>query len=176
MKRLALTTLGIAGLAVSAPGNALAHGHHHRHGHRHGGVRVEDFGPQASGPSTSTLAPTPAGTVLSFTNNVLTIKLADGAQATGVVTPDTRIECVALAEPSPMTATSSSTRDDSHDGDDDPAPGTTSGHSGDSASTDQDDGQPGCGVGALTPNAVVEHARLSFTGAGAVWDKVEIDS
>ncbi|HWF50344.1 MAG TPA: hypothetical protein VG294_06825 [Solirubrobacteraceae bacterium] len=165
MRRILFTMLAAGVIAAAVPTLAFARHHHsthHRH-HSHARVRHERFGSTSTTPGTTT-SPS-AGTVASFTNGLLTIKLTDGTLVSGMVTADTEIECQASA-PAQM-------QSDEHGGGD----GTSgSGDNGDGSGDqgdDQGDGQQ-CTTSALAMNAVVQEAELSISSAGAVWSKVEL--
>jgi hypothetical protein len=200
MRRIFLTAVASSAMALAVPGVAAAHhgkshgssrsasSHHKRH-HRH--ARIMRFGSAASAPTsgststptspTTTLAGESAGTVTSFTNEVLTITLKDGTTVSGKVTEKTEIECAPSA---PMAAASS------HDGGGDQGgqgqlgsqqeggePGQDGGHDGQGEDQGDDNGeasQQSCTTAALVPGAAVREAELSVGGAGAVWQKVEL--
>ena len=106
-----------------------------------------------------------AGTVDSFANGPLTIKLAKGGTLTGRVSDDTEIECNPDA-----TATASGS---GGDGD-----GNHSDHrdSGGHDDDDDDHGDDGsCGAEALTTGRAVEEAELKASNGEAVYEKVELD-
>jgi hypothetical protein len=199
MKRTLLTMMASSMLVFALPAVASAsHGKHH-HGARHSsshrhhakGARLLTFAPAtpASGAPTTTAAPTTpanetAGTVTSFTNGVLTITLTDGTVVSGKVTEETELHCRSAIPPS------SNEGDDQGGGDD--QNGRESGeHGGPSAmgmehrdfqGNDGGDGQgdhqggndEGCTTAALVPGAIVREAELSLSGAGAVWEKVDL--
>lgn len=201
MRRIFLTAVASSAMALAVPGVAAAHhgkshgssrsasSHHKRH-HRH--ARIMRFGSAASAPTSgSTSTPTSptttpagesAGTVTSFTNEVLTITLKDGTTVSGKVTEKTEIECAPSA---PMAAASS------HDGgggdqggqgqlgsqQEGGQPGQDGGHDGQGEDQGDDNGeasQQSCTTAALVPGAAVREAELSVGGAGAVWQKVEL--
>lgn len=102
------------------------------------------------------------GSVVSFSGTTLVIKLNDGSQLSGTVTPDTEIECE-RGETAP--AASASSEDDS-DGDRD-------GDRDEDGEHDQDDGED-CGTDVLTAGTVVHEAELKAGTAGATWTEVEV--
>lgn len=165
MRKIVLTVVATCAVVAFIPASALAHGHGRRH--HHARIHHRQFG-RAWGQAGNTTPANPtaaqdAGTVQSFTNGVLTIALANGQTVSGMVTPDTEIECRA-----PETAATAGWQ--SHD------------HGGDNGQGDDDQGQgdddnenaQNCDTSALTAGAVVHEARLSVSGAGANWDKVEL--
>jgi hypothetical protein len=170
----------IAALAVvpaAASARHRSHHRHHRHAVRHAQVRHERFG------SDSTAAGSPrsgdamnagdAGTVQSFTGGVLTIALTGGGTVSGTVTPNTELKCE-TPEPAEMqTEVSSSSRDG---GGDNSGPGDSSGSGDDNGRDDNNDNEvenEGT-CGAITAGMVVRHAELTVSGAGAVWNEVEL--
>lgn len=199
MKRIFLTTVACSALVLTAAGSAAAHGsHHHTRGlsshkrhHRH--AHLVRFGTLASSvPSGTTTTPTPtptsatpsdepAGTVASFTNGVLTIKLTDGSMVSGKVNENTQIECPSVAPTATMADDHGASQ--SGDGSGDHGSGDGSGPSGEQGG--RDDGSDGgnddgndeaaqCTSAALVSGAVVHEAELSVGSAGAVWEKVEL--
>ena len=196
MRRILLGGLGVAALVVGAPASALAqhhgqHGSHHR-SHHATKVHFERFGPQVSSPlssgatgatgatgSTTPATPSPdAGTVASFLNNVLTIKLNDGTSVSGLVSPDTQIEC---------TSATAQTADAGGDGGSNDGNGDNAAQAGDENSAqsshendiqgdddnqgDDDQGQstqaPACDSTALVPGAIVHEAELRVSSSGS---------
>src|SRR5262249_7738571 len=91
-----LMAIASSALALAAPQVASAHHgrHHHRHHAHH--ARFRHFGTVSNTTTPTTKSPvTPAGTVKSFTEGVLTITLADGTTTvSGKVTEDTEIACL----------------------------------------------------------------------------------
>jgi len=171
MRKIVLSVVACCALIAIAPASALAHRHHHKR-HHHARIHHRTFGhdwSQSGSSSTSMSSDQNAGTVTSFTGGVLTITLNNGQTVSGDVTGDTEIECEAADM-------SSSLR--SHDrGDDNGDHGDNNGDRGDDNGNDQgdDDGEnANCSSADLTPGTVVHEARLALTGAGAVWDKVEL--
>jgi hypothetical protein len=124
MRRILGAPLASLALALAVPGVALAarHGRRHHHAtshfsshHRHG-KHLLRFG-SASTPTSPTAPATPtsgenAGTVESFENGVLTVKLADRSMVKGKVAEDTDLRCVPATPPSGSTGD-----DDQGDGD-----------------------------------------------------------
>jgi hypothetical protein len=225
MKRIFLTAVASSALALAlgAPGAALAHdgeqhqgehqlGEHHHHHHHARDARTQRrhhrhahfmrFGPQPAGapaPPAAPMAPAneTAGTVASFTNGVLTIKLIDGSMVAGKVTEGTRIEC--------RSAASNAITADDHgenrgeDGADNSGPGGNSGpgnagrgdegqdndrqdndaqdndrQDNDGRDDDANDEAEHCTTAALVPGAVVREAELRVSSSGAVWQEVEL--
>jgi hypothetical protein len=199
MKRMLLAAGASATLlALAAPGAADAHKsksacrHHHAHhgctlrpAHR---SRVLKFGSPASvtGPTGTTTPTEPtspdetAGTVASFKEGVLTIKLKDGSTVSGKVTESTELRCTS--------ASPAGEGSDDDQGDDSSGDGGSShvvssrgddmsGGHGDDDGAGEDDGAPSagtCTTEALTEGAVVAEAELKIGPGGAVWEHVEI--
>jgi hypothetical protein len=173
MRRIVLSVVACCAVIAIVPASALAHGRHHsRH---HARVHLRTFGhdwSQSSNSGTGTSSDQNAGTVTSFTGGVLTITLNSGQTVSGTVTGDTEIECEAADM-------SSSLR--SHD--EGPGGGGNGDDQGDNGNDQGDDDQgqgddnnqnASCSSTDLTPGTVVHEARLSLSGAGATWDKVEL--
>ncbi|HXE45433.1 MAG TPA: hypothetical protein VN635_09550 [Conexibacter sp.] len=166
MRRILLLVVSALALTLAVPAAASAHHgrgrHRHHHHHHHAKAhhaRTEHFG---AGANTSPSAPPDAGTVDSFTNGVLTIRLADGSTVSGKVTADTNINCVpAVQSPAPTAATA-------HDG----GWGDRGDQGDDGQGDDHQDGgrchgQSACTVADLVPGAVVHEAILKLGGNGA---------
>jgi hypothetical protein len=115
-----------------------------------------------------------AGTVASFTNGVLTIKLTDGTMVSGTVTGATELECQATA-PATMQSDDhgggSGSGDNSGSGDDNSGDQGDQGDQGDG--DDQGENQQ-CMPTALVAGVTVQEAELSISSAGSVWTKVEL--
>jgi hypothetical protein len=187
-------------LALAAPPLALAQGRHHHHSARHASAHkrahrahVLTFGGRLSGSPSST-APTtgtpssgePAGTVVSFTEGVLTIELtSDKSLIKGKVTERTELEC------QPAAGAGSDEEQGGGDDQDRSASGDEGGPSsqtqasgqnvamarssdvGDDQGEEQDEEET-CTRAALKPGAVVLRAELLIGGSGAVWEKIEL--
>jgi hypothetical protein len=169
MRKTLLIVAASAATFALAPATALAkhnERHHHRRGH-HVRVHHESFGGDQGQPGDTNQAQ-PAATVVSFTNGVLTIRANDGNTASGQVTNGTELDCVG-AEPAEM-------RNHDHGGGDNR--GGDNGQGDDDRGDDQgqgdDEAAQMCTTADLVPGAMVQDARLSISGAGAVWDKVEL--
>lgn len=104
------------------------------------------------------------GSVVSFSGTTLVIKLNDGSQLTGTVTPQTEIECE--RGETPPTATKAS--DDDGDKDED-----ESKDDDEDGEHDADDGDD-CGTEVLTAGAVVHEAELEAGPSGATFTELEI--
>ena len=187
-----IATVGALTALASTPAAAGASHHGKRHGHRvhahHARLRVFGIDQPTSNPSPSPSAQS-AGTVASFDNGVLTIKLADGSAVAGQVTGATEIECPSsgsaqTAAPSGSARTRES--DGEAEGSDRPAAGQTreaddnerSG-SGDQEDSDREDSDEStstsCTTSALTPGATVQEAELRLgSGGAAVWKHVDL--
>ncbi len=194
MKRTFLAAACVSLLAVAAPSIASAHHgkRHHsacaaRHHHaKCARAHVLRFGARSalsSGPTTSGAPTTPstetAGTVKSFSGGILTITLNNGTEVSGKVTEDTEIGCESATRPT--------SGDDDEGGDESGSSGDSSvsavahasstGSGDDEGENDQGDDEGGaqsCTTTALTPGAVVRAAELEVSGAGAVWEKVDL--
>ena len=177
MRKIVLTVVATCAVVAFIPASALAHGHgRHHHRDHHARIHHRQFG-HAWGQAGKTTPTSPsadqnAGTVQSFTNGVLTIALTSGPTVSGMVTPDTEIECRA---PDTSVMQSHDRGDDNGGGDDrgDQGPGDDDQGNQGPGDDDNENGQ-NCDMRALTPGAVVHEARLSVSGAGANWDKVEL--
>jgi hypothetical protein len=181
MRRHLFAVLASLTLFAALPAASLAASHHgERHHRRHARVehaRVEHF--RDSHGVASNPVSQDAGTVQTFTNGVLTIKLNDGSTVSGMVTGDSEIECTAMNRdvtredggPGPS-GNGGSDRNGSDNGDQGDR-GDDHGDRGDRG--DRGDDHQNC-VMALQAGAAVRDATLSLTGAGATWDRVDLDS
>ncbi len=162
----------IAGALVAAliPATALGRSHHRRHHHHaraHHGIRHKQFG-RGDAPAAPSMADN-ASTVASFDGTKLTIQLADGSMVSGTVNNDTEIGCEGVD----MSQTSLHRDDEGRDhsgGDDNSGPGNNNGDNDDNDDNDMEN----CDTSSLTPGTIVHEAELKLSGAGAVWDKVEL--
>lgn len=181
MRKFLFVALLSGALTVAMPATSLAR-HHHRHHHHHARIRHEHFG--TAGGSTTTSSGTTsgddmqgtAGTVDSFTNGVLTIRLNDGSTVSGMVTGATELKCEA-----PENEVNDNDGNDGGSGDRnamDDGGGSSGGdnNSGDDNGGDNDQGedQQMCSTSNLTPGTVVQDAELNISSAGAVWHEVEL--
>jgi hypothetical protein len=201
MKRSLSMTLGVMLLTLAVPSIALAHhghrGHHHKVNSRahhakfrfvHVGAAVTTAPGAPSGSSTTqptapTSTPENAGTVASYTNNVLTLTLNDGSTVSGKVTSGTDIRCI-KATPTPTTEEGGdhSQGDDNGEGDDqsrgdmsqqgNQQSGGDSGQSGDDGGEPQDALEPPCDTSALVSGAVVRDAELRIGPGGTEFESV----
>jgi hypothetical protein len=160
LRRVLYTLIASALLVALIPATALGRSHHRRHHHArvHHRIRHKQFG-RGDAPTAPTMADN-AGTVASFDGTKLTIQLNDGSMVTGTVNNDTEIECEAADM-----SQSNFSRDDQ--GGDNSGPG-------DNNDQGDDNGMQNCDASSLTPGTIVHEARLSLSGAGAAWDKVEL--
>lgn len=158
MRRIVFTLVATVMIAAAVPAAALAHGRHHHHHHQFR-VHHRDFG------HVNDMAGD-AGTVASFDNATgkLTIALNDGSTVTGTVTPDTEIQCEAANEPA---------HDNFFHKNDHGSGSGDQGDRGDDNNNDNNDMQ-NCDTSALTPGATVHEAELRLSGAGAIWDRVDL--
>jgi hypothetical protein len=135
---------------------------------------VRHFGSLASAAPTTTAptSPSPAGTVKSFTEGVLTIALGDGSTVSGKVTEDTHIVC--------FKAGGEGTEGDDDGGGGDDSHARIADHHGDGGfSGDDDEGDDdgggsfsSCSTEALVPGAVVLGAELRLGSGGTAWENV----
>ncbi len=159
MRKTLLSVVACCAVIAILPASALAHGHHHKRHHRAHHARVRDWG---SDQGTGQNQAADAGTVQSFTGGVLTIALTNGQTVSGQVTPDTEIKCEA---PDTSNGMVSHDRHGDNNGND----------QGDNNGNDQgDDDNAMCSSSDLTTGTVVHEAELRLSGAGAVWDRVEL--
>jgi hypothetical protein len=206
MRRILLGGLGAVALVVGVPGSALAQHHVHQRSHHKSHhaykVRFEHFGSNltpssstgATGAMGSTTTTTPsqdAGTIASFTNNVLTIKLNDGSSVSGLVATDTQIECTSATAQVADAGGGSGSSDENGNGNGD---GNSSAQSGDGNAGAQDGGDNGdqnnsqqtddpddnsattpapvCDSSSLVAGAVVHEATLRVGSGGAQFTDV----
>jgi hypothetical protein len=177
MRKIVLSVVACCALVAIIPASALAHGHHHKR--HHGRVHHRTFGhdwSQSGNSATSTNSDQNAGTVQSFTGGVLTVLLNNGQMVSGDVTGDTEIECQA-AEMSGSLRSHDRGDDNGDRGDNNGDRGDNHGDRGDDNGNDQgddDNENANCSSADLTTGTVVHEAKLRLSGAGAVWDKVEL--
>jgi hypothetical protein len=167
LRRVLYTLIASALVAALIPAAALARSHHRRHHHHvrvHHRIHHKQFG-RSDAPATPAMDDN-AGTVASFDGTKLTIQLADGSTVSGTVDGDTEIECEA-ADMSPTSLHRDNEGRDHNGGDD-------QGDRGDNNDNNDNNDMENCDTGTLTPGTIVHEARLSLSGAGAVWDKVEL--
>jgi hypothetical protein len=176
MKRLTLTAFVSALVLAIAPASALARHHHKRHHHRthHARVVHRRFG-DITTPSTPTSHT--AGTIDSFTNGLLRIKLNDGSTVSGKVTNDTEIECEAADNESTTHADGDGGGGDrsgsgDQSGGDDNGSGDDNG-AGENENENENENAQNCSS-SLTAGTMVRGAELKISSAGAVWDKVDL--
>jgi hypothetical protein len=148
MRRTLILGTAVAASALAVPAGALAHD------------RGDDDRPAS--------APEQIGTVASFTDGVLTIKLADGSTLTAKVSDRTRIAC----ESATTTATPSKASlrrrggGDDNGGDRDGGSRRHGGHGHWSGKR--------CSTTDLTAGTAVNEAEVSGTTTGAVYRKVDL--
>lgn len=102
MRRATLPFLAALLVVALAPASALARHHSHRHHSRAHHARIKRFGRDVGSSSTGAGSADNAGTVQSFSGGILTIALGNpssGNTVSGMVTPDTEMECTAPAGP-----------------------------------------------------------------------------
>ncbi len=167
MRRVLYTLIASALVVALIPATALGRSHHRRHHHHartHHGIRHKQFG-RGDAPASPSMADN-AGTVASFDGTKLTIQLADGSTVSGTVNGDTEIECDAAD----MSQTSFH-RDDRRRRS---QRGRRQGDNNDNNDQGDDNEMQNCDSSSLTPGTIVHEAELKLSGAGAVWDKVEL--
>ena len=170
MRRILLLAIGALTLALAVPSLASAHGRHHGHHHRHKAkhANIRHFGAKANTTDPST---PDAGTVESFTDGTLTIRLNNGTTVSGAVDQDTVINCI----PSQPTATTAS-----HDeGDDNQGDQSGDDNHGDDNQGDDDHGDRGqaaCDQSDLVAGATVHVAILKLGGDGSTFTLVVLRS
>ena len=179
MKKVLLMVVASGALFALVPASALAKHNDRRHHHHHARV----------------IHVTPAGTVVSFTNGVLTIKANDGNVASGRVTNATELRCE-QQEPAEIQShdrgrggdidRGDNDRGDNDRGDNDRADNDRADNDrgdndrgdndrgDDQGDNDNDEANEMCTTADLAPGAVVQRAELRISGAGAVWDDVEL--
>ncbi len=188
MRRMIITA--VAAISLAAPSAALAHNgerHHHHRGRHHNHAHVLAFHAQApaSAPSGTTTTPASqsAGTIVSFAEGTLTIKLTDGSTVSGKVSERTEIECPAAMASAADFGNGHDRGDDNdrfddrgQDGNGGPGPSGTDGQHGNCPGHDDNaqDNAEHCTTAALVPGASVKEAFLGVSSAGAEWLKVEL--
>jgi hypothetical protein len=151
--------------------------------------------PAPTQPAPSPPAGETAGTVASFANGLLTINLSNGSTVGGQVTEQTELECLVATPPQTTSGEDDQGGGDDVNGAEGGEHGGTSaqgqqigrhqtdgqqGYGGDEGQGDEgsegehDGNQQSCTTAALVPGAVVREAELKMSGAGAVWEKVEL--
>ena len=192
MRRILFMLVAGAALLAILPASALARhhrGHHQAKHHRthHARVRHEVFGGGALRSSSAAKendapeneAQDNAGTVDSFTNGVLTIKLSDNSTVSGRVTDATEIECQA-PEPQQtqhMDGDGGSTSGGDDHGDDNAGANQPTGENeneNEAQNENENENEQSCGTSSLTRGTVVHEAELKVSSAGSVWEKVEL--
>jgi hypothetical protein len=155
-----LTALALIAVPATASAHGSGDGSAHHKGHHH-----KKHGKKAKGRDVTGAA---KATVVSFTNNELTIALPSGKSYSALVTKRTVIKCFTAA-PQPAAAKAS------RHGDDDDA--------GDRHGGRHDDGDHGkggvngngrCDATSLVAGAKVAVAKLSLKGEDVTWKKVVI--
>ena len=185
MRRILTAALASSLLALALPAAASAHHHARAHKRHHKHAHMVVFAPSAKRSGTTTTTTTteppttpsePVVTVASFEGGVLKLTLADGSTVSGKVTEATEIECGcdhAFSGGSPEWQHDGASQEGQQDGWQNGGPGSF--HQDDEQGPPQEThGEEGCGTSALVPGAKVKEAELNVTGAGAVWEKVEL--
>jgi hypothetical protein len=191
MKRILLAAMASLSLLAALPALSTAashrtgdHGgrverHHrgererrdHRREARHV-VRREHFNgsaPTTTNPGTPTPAPSPAATVKSFQNGVLTIGLADGSTVGGLVTGDTRIRCEGMNREHDF-----ATRDDGSGSNSGDGAGSGSGDRGDNGDNGDNGNDSQCIAMLQHPGTAVVSTELNIVQGAASWGEVEL--
>jgi hypothetical protein len=169
LRRVLYTLIASALVVALIPATALGRSHHRRHHHHarvHHRIHHKQFG-RSDAPATPSMADN-AGTVASFDGTKLTIQLNDGSTVSGTVNGDTEIECEA-ADMSQSNFNRDDEGGDHNSGDDDNDQGDN-----DDNNDNNDNNAQNCDSSSLTPGTIVHEAELKLSGAGAVWDKVEL--
>ena len=163
MRKMLTVLIASGALLAVVPATALAKHNDRRHHHHHH-ARIHN---------------TPAGTVVSFTNGVLTIRANDGNTSSGEVTNTTELSCEAQ-EPAEMQnhergrGDNGGGGDGRGEGDNDRGDNDRGDDNGNNDNDNDNDANQMCTTGDLTPGAIVQHAKLRISSAGAVWDEVEL--
>jgi hypothetical protein len=185
MKRIGLAALSALAVLLVVSGPAVAkdsRGHHkrdarheHRRSHR---VRthIVDIKPASPAAPTTIAAGDNAGTVASFTNGTLTLKLNNGTMVSGNVSRETEIECEAALSPGPTTtAGEGDGRDNRGGGDQSGDDSRDQGGRDDNGGRDEGGASAAsCGSSALVAGAVVHEAELRVSSSGSTFTKVEV--
>ena len=180
MKKVLLAAVASSVVLAVAPAVAFAHSHHHRGDHRthrtRARVRDEHFGSwNDENPATSNSAQN-AGKVASFSNGVLMLTLNNGSMVSGHVTDAAEVKCEAVG---PQEMEHSRHADGDHGGGSNCGGSNGGEDNGDNNGSDDDRGEveqgaPMCSSANLVPGAVVRDAELRISGAGAIWQEVEL--
>ena len=164
MRKILFAVLASSAILAVAPATALAHHHqrsHQRSRHHHARVHRKSFGSDEARPG-GINNELNAGTVMSFTGGVLTIELADNTTVSGRITSATELVCEASASQMVRSHDEGSGGGDNGGGDDN------------GQANNDGEGEQMCTTAALIPGTTVRGAELDVTGAGAVWEKVEL--
>jgi len=178
MRRILLLAIGALALALAVPSLASAHGRHHGRHHRHNAkhANVRHFGAKANATDPST---PDAGTVESFADGTLTIRLNNGDTVSGAVDQDTVVNCIP-SQPTAATASHDEGGDDQGDqsGGDDQGDQSGGDDQGDDPGDDDqgDRGQAACDQSDLVAGATVHVAILKLGGDGPAFKLVLLRS
>ncbi len=168
MRRILFTILACTALSVAVPAVASAHNGHRDHHKRHHHVRHEKFvGHRHDRDFGNDMV---AGTVTSFTNNVLTVTLNNGNTVSGLVTDNTEVKCE-----NPEDNDNNGDNDVEH-GDRIADHGPGGGDNGDRGDDNGDRGDDNDNMCTIAPGMGVRDAELRINGAGSLWDEVELVS
>jgi hypothetical protein len=161
MRKVLLIAIASCALIALVPATAFAkHGDRRHHHHAHHARVHRTFGhDQGNG-----IQGQPAGTVVSFTNGVLTIMANDGNNASGTVTSATELRCERAGPAEPEHHDRGRGGDGGGDND----------RGKDQGDNDNDEANEMCTTADLAPGAVVQEAKLAISPAGATWDEVEL--
>lgn len=189
MRRLTITLSAALMLVALAPASALARHHQRRHHTRVRHSRIEHFGNRGAVHRSSDAAGQ-AGTVQSFSNGTLAIRLNDGTTVTGAVTRGTELECMAGERSQTVGEDRDAGRGDQNMGEDRGDQGARNDdqaeeqneneaaeeNQNEAAEETANEPERSCSSAALTPGAAVHEADLRLASAGNVWNKVELAS
>ena len=178
MRRIPTALVASSLLALALPAAASAHfaRRHHRRHHHHKAHTVVFAPPRKPSTTPATPGTETVATVASYENEILKITLPDGSTVSGKVTESTFISCGCSGHEgfggSPEWQHDGGRQGWQGDGGDQQGPPGYQHGDWEHGSSPQDAGS--CGASALVPGAKVQQAELHVSGAGAVWEKVEL--
>lgn len=191
MRRILTAALASSLVALAIPAAASAHhaGRHHARGHARHHAHMVVFAPKTrpagttSGTEETPPTTEPVAKIASFEGGVLKITLADGSTVSGKVTEATEIECGDnQSSQDEQQGSGDEQQGSQHDGSGDWSHEGGSGDGGpgsfqhDEMQAPQGETESSCGATSLVAGAKVKEAELKVSGAGAVWDKIELMS
>jgi hypothetical protein len=195
MRRIFTTAIASSVLVLAVSGVAVAaathhdgrHDHHAHHANRHrrsiqhahavkfGAPVVPIAASGASAPPASAPSPTSsAATIVSFTNGTLTIRLVDGSMVSGRVSEETEIACQPIGPQQSDSSGGPGPGDDQARDDNDGRDDNDEKQDNEEARNDDNDNERRCTAAALLAGVVVREAELRVSGAGAVWEELEM--